>query len=149
VIGSGKPEKSGGIPETSEADGIADSAEVFGGGEDSIGSDEPADLEEQRVEGGEIDEAESAEKEPARNEAIAVAVRGVEEPTENGGEAGVHGQRACAISNIQASNRKWRSKSSAESRVRRREERRGVSFAAFGESTLGRGSAPNSNARRR
>jgi hypothetical protein len=47
-------------------------------------------LEDQGEKGGEVDQAESAKEKPAWEKAIAVAVVGVEEPAEDGGEATVH-----------------------------------------------------------
>src|SRR5712664_4444577 len=56
VVAGGKPKQRGCVPETREADGI-DRAQVFGGGENPVGADETADLEEQREKSREVDHA--------------------------------------------------------------------------------------------
>ena len=47
-----------------------DLPEVFGGGQNALSADEPADLKEQRKKCREEDEAEGSEKEPARDEVV-------------------------------------------------------------------------------
>src|SRR6266481_818803 len=80
VIACGEPKKCGCVPETRETDGISDRAQIFGGGENSFGADESTDLEEQREKSGEVNHAEGAEEEPARDQPVAHAMLGIEEP---------------------------------------------------------------------
>src|SRR6266851_1912728 len=67
MIAGREPKQRGRVPETREADGIGDRAQVFGGRENSVGTNEAANLEEQREKSREIDRAESAEEEPAED----------------------------------------------------------------------------------
>src|SRR6266851_6321052 len=89
VIASGEPKKRGCVPETREADGI-DRAQGFGGGENPVGADESADLEEEGDKSREVNHAEGAEEEPAREKAVARAALGIEEPAEDGSGTKVH-----------------------------------------------------------
>ena len=102
VIARREPEEGGSVPETRDTHGVGYSVEVLGSGKDAACPDETADLEEEGEKCGEINHANGAEEKPARNEAVSVAVSGIEGPAKNGGGAEIHGQRAFAISNIQA-----------------------------------------------
>ena len=146
VIAHREPEKRGCVPETREADGVVHGAQIFGGGKNSVGADEAADLEYERVKGGEIDQPDSAEEKPAREKAVARAVGGIEQPAEDGGGGEVHGGGTYPESNIQVedgmcSSDRLRSFGPAENRrdlrmtVRDKHERRG-DFGNRGE--LGR-----------
>ena len=89
-IGGGDPKERGGVPEAGEgAEALADCVEVAAGGEEAVGPDEAVDLEEEREECGEVDEAEAAKKEPAGEVVVGKAVRGGEEAAE--GSGGGHG----------------------------------------------------------
>jgi len=68
---------------------LGDGVEVVGGGEDAVRADETVDLKDEREEGGEVDEAEGAEEEPAGEEVVGKAVFGGEEAAE--GDGGGHG----------------------------------------------------------
>ena len=92
MIAAGEPKQGGRIPETGEADGVGYSAKVFGGGKNSIGADQATDLEDEGEEGGEVDYAEGAEEKPTREEAMTVAVLGVERPAEDRWGREVHGR---------------------------------------------------------
>ena len=69
---------------------IGDRNQEFVGGENSLRADQSANLKDERVEGGEVDETERAQKNPTRNQALAEAVFRVEEPADDGARRPVH-----------------------------------------------------------
>jgi hypothetical protein len=77
-VAAGEPEKGGGVPETQDAE-WAYGMQIVGGREDALRADEAAHLKEKREEGGEVDEAEGAQEEPAGERVARRAVRRIEE----------------------------------------------------------------------
>jgi hypothetical protein len=57
-------------------------------------------LKEEREERGEVDHAERAEEEPAREEAVARAMLGIEEPAEDGGGTTVRRKQRASNASI-------------------------------------------------
>ena len=65
-------------------------SQEFVGRKNSVGANQAANLKDQRIEGGEVDQAERAQENPARNQALAKAVFRVEEPADDGARRPVH-----------------------------------------------------------
>ena len=82
--------KVGGVPESGEAD-EREGVEVVGGGEDALGTDEAADLQDESEKSGEEDQAEGAEEEPAGYE-VGWEALGAGEEIQEGALDGVHGR---------------------------------------------------------
>ncbi len=82
----GKPQKRGRIPDAGDmAKRLRHGLQIFVGGQNSLRADEAANLKNQRVECGEVDEAKGAQKNPARNQAFGCAVLRIKQPAVGAG----------------------------------------------------------------
>src|ERR1700741_308227 len=80
-----KPKQGGRIPQAAAvAKGMRHGLEVLVSGKNPLRSNEPADLKNQRVEGGKINTGECAQEEPAWNQAIDRTTLRVKKPSDGG-----------------------------------------------------------------
>jgi len=93
VIVRVEPQERGSKPKSLRMDRAGNGLQIIAGGENSSGADESGDLKYERVEGGEIDQAEGAEENPARPEVAGAAFGcglGSDEPVDNRGQQRAH-----------------------------------------------------------
>ena len=84
VRAGGEPQQRRRKPEAGHAELARHCFEIFVGGKNSVRADESADLKDQREEGRKINQAERAQKDPARKQAVRRAIFRIEPPANEG-----------------------------------------------------------------
>ncbi len=86
-----EPQQGGRVPNPLEvAEALCHCLQVVDGWQDSLGTDEAADLKEQREKCRKVNSAECPKKQPTRNQAVRTCFLPIEEPGDRGRSAAIH-----------------------------------------------------------
>jgi hypothetical protein len=89
TVGCAEPKQRGREPKFHGWEGGGNGFQIVGGGEDSVGANKPSNLEQQRIESGEVNQTQAAKENPPGPKMAGVFLADrlrTQEPLERGGE---------------------------------------------------------------